>query len=489
MESTNTHNGSTIAAEGHTAASIIPDTDYPLDRLPAEIRQVIAAVHDLGQIPAEIVGQSVLAAISFAGQHISDVTVPLQGQKPLCNFFLSLAESGSGKTAAEGYTMAAINAHVEELEAAYEKEVHDYKIDLKAYQQELKEVERTMRGHPRDAIAEALKDVGSPPLPPLRPDAITRMATYKGLLDSLLYGRASVGLINDDSIGFIKGAASDPSMISLLTDTWSGTPYRRVTGNDRLLLKGRRITAHLMVQPNHAHALLHGKFTVDQGIIPRFNIAIAPLMEKTTPKGDRASHLRAIAAFNERITVLLQHPGAVQNRNEVKVRDPLVMSQESEDCFVGFMADMAAASRPGGELASIRTSAVRAAESVARLAGVMTLFTGGPEKTVIDLPELKSAIALMCYFMEEKLSLYNESLVDPDIELAEKVWAWLCEKWDEPLISQRDLTNVGSPRAVRRADKAATVIRILQDQGHLVRLEGKHEVKGQPRERVWQIVR
>lgn len=117
----------------------------------------------------------------------------------------------------------------------------------------------------------------------------------------------------------------------------------------------------------------------------------------------------------------------------------------------------------------------------------MTLFVHGPETTVIELPEMKAAVALMDYYMRQKLSLYDDVHVDPDIELAEKAWVWLSEKWDDPNISQRDLTNIGSPRAVRRADKAATVIGILERDGRLVRLVGKHPVRGIDRERVWKI--
>jgi len=466
-----------------------PDTEYPLAVLPPAIQAIIIAIHDLAQVAVEMAGQVSFSTISFAVQHITDVEVPRQGQKPLSSFFLTLAEASTGKTAAERFAMAAVNAYVDALEVAYEKQFHDYQIELKAYRQEIKNVERSMKDQHRDAIAEALKDVGSPPPQPLRPDMITRMATYKGLLDSLRDGQASAGLINDDSIGFIHGAANDPAMISLLTDIWSGTPYRRVTGRERLILKGRRLTAHLMVQPKHAADLLHGKFTADQGIIPRFNIAFAPLMEKTAPKGDRATHLKTVAAFNERIASLLQVPGAIQNRNEVKVETPMVMSQEAEEFFISFMDNMATAVRPGDDLSSIRTSAVRASENAARLAGVMTLFVHGPETTEIELPEMKAAVALMDYYMRQKLSLYDDVHVDPDIELAEKAWIWLSEKWDDPNISQRDLTNIGSPRAVRRADKAATVIGILERDGRLLRLLGKHPVRGIDRERVWKIVK
>ena len=335
------------------------DTDYPLRHLPDEIREPIVAVHDLGAVAVEIVGQVVLATISMATQHISDVKVPRLGQKPLNSYFLSLADSGAGKTTAESFAMVTVNAHIDALEADYGEQWQNYKIDLKAYQSEMKAVERDMRGHARQHIAEALRDVGAAPLPPLRPDAIARMPTYKGLLNLLRDGQPSVALINDDSSGFIKGALNDAEMVTLLTDIWSATPYRRITDRERLLLKGRRLSAHLMVQPNHADALLHGAHTAEQGIIPRFNIAIAPLRQKTAPKGDIVAQERIVGEFNNRVAALIAHPGAVKNRNEVVVDQPLVMTSEAEELFVRFLEEMAASSQPGAPLAAIRSSAIR----------------------------------------------------------------------------------------------------------------------------------
>ncbi|EME67644.1 hypothetical protein H261_22453, partial [Paramagnetospirillum caucaseum] len=423
----------------------IDDKDYPLDLLPKEIRETILAIHDLRQVAVVIAGQSVLTALSFATQHITDVEVPRQGQKPLSCYFLSVAESGAGKTSAESLAMAAINARADVLEAAYGKEFRKYEIETDAYKQECKETRKDMKGQYTSAeINEAIQAINEP-LPPLRPDMVTGMATYSGLINCLKDGQPSLCVSNDDSVAFIHDASNDPHMVALFTCLWSGTKYTRTIFGKWLILKGRRLTAHLMVQPQYAEPLLHGKYTADQGIVPRFNVAEAPYMEKATPKGDAKTHRETINKFNERIAALVQHPGAVENRNEVRVENPLIMSSDAEALFLRFMDDMTVQSRPGEKLAVIRTSAIRASETAARLAGIMTLFVGGPDKATIETPEVQAAIALMYYFLDQKLAIYRKSQVDPDMRLAEKVWHWMSHNWGEPKISQRDLCHYGIP--------------------------------------------
>jgi hypothetical protein len=465
------------------------DTEFPLKHLPDDIVKPVHAIQDLGQVPVEIAAQSVLTAISFAAQPLGDVMLPRQGRKPLNSFFLTLAESGSGKTTAEKFAMAAVNAHVDALETAYRKELLAHKIELKAYRQAVKAIERQLRDHPRDVIIDALTALGEEPVPPLRPDAIVRMTTYRGLLDTLQDGQPSLAMINDDSGGFIKGTLNDASMVTLLADQWSVTPYRRTIAKSWTVLKDRRLTAHLMVQPDHADKLLHGEHSKDQGIIPRFNIAVAPLHVKAIPVGDRAEQQAVVDAFNARITALLATPANVQNRNELVIERVLSLEHGAEELFVAFMDEMNAKALPGGEYSLIRTSAIRAPENAARLAGSLALFRHGPDAQSVQVEDMSAGIALVYYYLSIKLSLYGATSVDPDEDLAEKTWAWLSERWDDSLISFRDIMNSGSPRQVRRADRASIAVQFLERQGRLTRLEGKHLVRGVPRERVWRIER
>lgn len=465
------------------------DTEFPLKHLPDDIMKPVCAVQDLGQVPVEIAAQSILTAISFAAQPLADVMLTRQGRKPLNSFFLTLAESGAGKTTAEKYAMAAVNAYVDALEVAYRKELHAHKIELKAYQQEVKATERSMRDHPRDAIIDALCALGEEPVEPLRPDAIGRMTTYAGLIDALRDGQPSQALINDDSSGFIKGALNNASMVTLLTDLWSATPYKYTIARRWTVLKGRRLSAHLMVQPDHADKLLHGEHSKDQGIIPRFNIAVAPTHVRTAPIGDRAEQQAVVDAFNARIAALLATPGNVQNRNELVIERGLSLEPDAEALFVAFMGEMNAKALPGGEYSLIRTSAIRAPENAGRLAGALALFRHGPEAQTVPIEDMSAGIALVYYYLSIKLSLYGATSVDPDEDMAEKTWAWLSERWDDTLISFRDIMNSGSPRQVRRADRASIAVQFLERQGRLTRLDGKHLVRGVPRERVWRIER
>ncbi|MDQ6490113.1 DUF3987 domain-containing protein, partial [Salmonella enterica] len=74
-------------------------SDYPVDKFPPVMRELIDTLHDDSQIPMEIIGNAVLAAASMACQSLVDVELSHNTTPELCSLYLlTLAESGEGKT-------------------------------------------------------------------------------------------------------------------------------------------------------------------------------------------------------------------------------------------------------------------------------------------------------------------------------------------------------------------------------------------------------
>ena len=91
------------------------------------------------------------------------------------------------------------------------------------------------------------------------------------------------------------------------------------------------------------------------------------------------------------------------------------------------------------------------------------------------------------HYASEALRLFEVSRIDRDLELAQRLLAWL-GTWGESLISLPDIYQRG-PNAIPDARTARKLVGILEDHGWLFRVAGGGVVKGQRREELWQIMR
>lgn len=454
---------------------------FPIEAIPEEIRKPIEAIAEIGQLAVEISAQSVLSAISLATQHINTVTMGNHGACPVSSYFLTIAESGAGKTTADRYAMHAINEYVGELEEAYERLKLQYDLENRIFTQRCSQIGRESAHLTSTESAALISRVTKPLCPPI-PEMITNSCTYSGLFELLREGPLSIGLFNDDSSGIIKGVLRQPNMLALLTNLWSGTPVRRRTNNKSISTKGRRLSAHLMVQPGHADQLLFGEHADEQGIIPRFLISAASVRKKTFRHGDVSAHQESLSAYDARIDALVRSAKA-----EADVA-PLRPSANALNLFYNFCDEVEEIGDAGGEFSLIRSSLRRSPECAARLAAMMAIFLRGRGVRQVKEGEMAAGIALMRYYNHQKFDLYREHHVDPIAEMAEAAYSWMCNRCSNQLISQREFCYRGIPAKARNASKAELVLGYLERNGRLERLEGKQVVNGQMREKVWRII-
>ncbi len=91
-------------------------------------------------------------------------------------------------------------------------------------------------------------------MPPLEPLLLCEEPTYEGLVKLLAAGQPSVGLFSDEGGRFIGGHGMNPDNLlktaAGMSGLWDGKPVDRVRGGDGATkLYGRRVSCHLMVQP------------------------------------------------------------------------------------------------------------------------------------------------------------------------------------------------------------------------------------------------
>ena len=103
-------------------------------------------------------------------------------------------------------------------------------------------------------------------------------------------------------------------------------------------------------------------------------------------------------------------------------------------------------------------------------------------------PEMSAGIALAQHYAAEALRLFGVGRLGTDLQLAQKLLAWLLGGWHEVAVSLPDIYQRG-PNAIRDKATAKKLVAILEDHGRLVRLPGGATVAGQYRREAWRIVR
>jgi hypothetical protein len=78
-----------------------PADPFPIDALGDLLGPAARAIHERVRCPIAICGQSVIAAATLAAQAHADVQLPTDHVKPISNFFVTIAETGERKTAAD----------------------------------------------------------------------------------------------------------------------------------------------------------------------------------------------------------------------------------------------------------------------------------------------------------------------------------------------------------------------------------------------------
>lgn len=462
---------------------------YPLAALGmlAEPVQVLA---DTIQAPLALCGQSILAAATLAVQAHRDII--LDGRIiPLSENYLTIGESGERKSAVDREVLRAHRAYEKRQYDDYEAKKLDYANDLAAYQKARDEALK--KAKTRTEKKKALDALGSPPIPPLDPLFITEEPTYEGLVKLLQHGLPTVGLFADEGGRMIGGyGMSETQELKTacgLSELWDGKRISRVRGGDgATLLYGRRVSMHLMAQPQVAQKLLSNPLLMDQGLLSRC-LTIWPTSTAGTRKYNDVDLRQnaALSAYERRITDILEAPLPLAKDKANELDPPqLPLSPEAKALWIKFhdqIEEQLADSQP---LAPIRGLANKIPEHALRLAGVLTLYD---DISAVEIPlaHMGNGIKLAQYYAEEALRLFQSGAVDPDLVLAEKLLAWGHERGTQYL-SLVDIYQKG-PNPIRDTKTAKKITAILEDHGWFIPVPNGMELDGHFRREVWEVYR
>ena len=470
-----------------------PADPFPMEALGNVLGEAALAIVDQVQCPEAIAGQSVLAVATLAVQAHADIELPQGSTAPLSSFFLTVASSGERKSTADRKALGPIRQREKRLRAQYDGALPAYMIRQASWEASRKQILSNSKLSRETKHAE-LEGLGPPPRAPLTPLLTCTEPTFEGLCLLLQGGHPSVGVFSAEGGQFLGGYGMSKDhrlkTAAALSGLWDGDPIKRVRrGDGTILLPGRRVAMHLLVQPGVSNLLLGSHELNDQGLVSRIlTSAPATTAGSRLWRDARPESECAIRRYGARILEILEQalPLERDKANELAPRT-IRLASRARQRLIAFMDHVERQLGPKGPLAPIRAFANKVPEHAARLAGILALVEQLDAQEVSS-HHLEPGILLAEHYAAEARRLLDAGRSHPELDLAQRVLEWLAGDWSgRPLISVPDLYTYG-PGPVRDKQTASRTIDILEDHGWLLREEQPARVDGIMRREVWRLV-
>jgi Protein of unknown function (DUF3987) len=468
---------------------------FPVESLGAILGNAARAINDRVQSPMALCGNSVLATATLAAQAHVDVVLPIGNNraKPISGYFITIAETGERKTESDHHAMPSVRERERQLRDEYDAKRESYVNDKVAWDKARDEVVKQSKGN-RLAIKAALDKIGPPPIAPLEPMLTSTEPTFEGLCKQSATHQPSLGIFNNEGGQFIGGhGMKDENKLRTaggLSELWDGQPARRVrAGDGASMYPGRRVSGHIMVQPEVSDILLNDPLLASQGLLSRL-LVVQPESAAGTrmPRKEKPETAEHLKKYNDALLKLMQRQPPLRKgkANELEPR-PLPLSVEANTRWFEFVEHVEKSIGRNGELEPIKGFANKMPEHAARLAAVLTVVEN-INAHEISVETLERGIALAEHYATEALRIFEAARANKDLVLAQRLLHWMQQSWNENAISLPDIYQ-RSLNAIRDKATAARLVAILVDHGWLKRIEGGAEIDGHYRREAWEIVK
>ena len=479
----------------HASAPLVREIEeaapYPASAL-GPLGEAAQAVQQLTQAPMSIAAQSVLGAATLAVQGLRDAE-QLHGRSPCSLFLMSVARSGERKTACDDLAMRGVDTVLCELRETYETELKDWRNEHVIWKVRRDAIVASAKGDQADAEA-ALKALGPEPPHPLLPQIITSSPTMGGIVKHLPILRPSLGLFADEGGQFLGGhalkAENKMETFTQLSSLWNGKPVDRWRAGDGVAsFPGRRLAAHLMVQREVVEGLMADKLAHGQGFLARWLLVEPQSLIGARPYREPSRDAQtAVARFANRVAECLRRPQPLRDGTRNELAPPLLqLSAGARDILVQFHDEVEGQLGEGRPMADVAAFGAKAPEHAARIAAVLTLFADLDAEEVSG-KVMADGITLATHYLGEAARLRGIAPIAADMQSAEILRRWLEYTWTENFVSVPDVSQRG-PRSIRDADTARRLLKILENNGCVVRSPESVEIHGQRRREAYRINR
>ncbi len=470
--------------------SIPAAPEFPLDALPEVLRDMVALVVEVVQVPPALAGQSALAAACLAVQARANATTDGRTY-PLSNFFVTVGETGERKSASDRIFLAPHHEHQRSLAALAVSQGIDFKIQHAVWKKRWETVIKKRKMSAEADPSQLVKEIGDEPIPPRDPMYLPEEPTYEGLIKLLDTGQPSVGLFSDEGARLIGGhamsAENQLKTVAGFSKLWDGDAITRSrSGDGHRLLFNRRLSIHLMIQPAIMPKLFGNSLLAGQGFLSRILCAYPSSTIGTRMYNETdLKTAPALNQYNEKMHTLLTAPSLAAEDPAMGLNLPsLHLTAEAKKTWKHFHNWIEKRLGDGQEFAPIRGLGAKGAEHALRLAGTLTLIDD-PKAKAVTPSAMVNAVQLVKFYLAEGLRLFGCGHDDPDLKLAED-----CLDWGRRQGGILELTRLyqRGPNQLRNKTKAMRIIQILVNHGWLEQIDGGLTIDGRHHNNVWQVI-
>ena len=450
---------------------------YPVDSLGGTLGSAARAIAAKVQCPVEMAAQSVLAVASLAVQAVADVRMPYGQTRPLSLYVLTVAASGDRKSTADQEALVPVRMREKALGNRYEPALEGHKVDLRAWRAQVSQVERN-----KSDLASRKADLarlGPEPAAPIWPVLTIDETTHEGLSKCLPSLPGAVGVFSAEGAKFLGGYgfANEKKLATAaaFSTFWDGGNFRRLRAGDGMTdLKGRRVAAHLMIQPAAANSVLSDPVLRDQGLLARLLIAAPASLVGTRMWKEPSQDLEpALKRYAARVLSIFEAPVFATNELQNELDPPaLVLSQPAHRVWVDLLNEVERDARPGGRFAGLTDVAGKAAEQAARIAGILAIVDQ-VDATEIDERTMRRGCDLARWYLAEALRLTRSAPEALEVTAGDALLEWLRASGQRE-VSGRDVQRFGPP-ILRKKQAVEDAIKSLVDNGDLVPVEGSRK--------------
>lgn len=237
--------------------------------------------------------------------------------------------------------------------------------------------------------------------------------------------------------------------LSRLNVLWDGgdLPIDRRT-SESFTVRGARLTMGLQVQGDTLLSLIEksGALARGTGFLARFLISLPESTQGSRFFTDAPKYWRSLAAFNQRITEILNLPVSINDDGSLTPKI-LTLSAEAKSLWVAYHDLIEGKLGSGGELADVRDVASKSADNAARLAALFHVFENGQGPISADAFERASQIAL--WHLHESRRFFGELALPAEMADAARLDRWLlehCIRERTHLVTRRNAQRHGTVR-------------------------------------------
>ena len=382
--------------------------NYPIDAFPTILKNTICALHEDTQVPIQMIGSIVLASASLACQSLIEVIPPYSNEPEQCSlYFLTIAESGEGKTAINEPVMKPFYDFSSKMREVYNERLAEYrskhdvwKIKHKALSSRLTRAIKEGKNYKAEE-GDLYESKKSEPQKPKLLNIIYEDATSKAMIQGLNES-PNAGVISDEAMIFFSGYAKNN--LGLFNKSWGGETYiyRRPDG-ESIELKAC-LTLSLMVQPKIFESYLngHGKLAESSGFFSRFLFSkIKGTMGPSSANSNHDKSDKALSHLYSRVNELLEEQKNHFYDASYK-KQVFNLSDGAKEMWRERVAEIKSKATGHEHVKSI---ALKAGSNIIRIASILRCFDGN-KGVEIQSVEIQNAYEIVRGYLNQANELF-----------------------------------------------------------------------------------